>query len=54
MSIQTAARVLGVGEKAIRRWIAAGDLPARRFGPKLIRVDVDELEKLGTPLTLAG
>ncbi|WP_244601908.1 helix-turn-helix domain-containing protein [Mycobacterium pseudokansasii] len=43
-SIQQAAVEANVCDKTIRRWIAQGRLTAYRVGPRLIRVDLDELE----------
>lgn len=46
ISQQQAADALGVHIRTIRRWIAAGDLPARRFG-RQIRIRPEDLEKVG-------
>jgi len=43
-SISTAAEYLGVADRTIRRWIAAGLLTGYRVGPTLIRVDLNELD----------
>ncbi|OBK13970.1 hypothetical protein A5636_08775 [Mycobacterium asiaticum] len=40
--------------QTIRRMIASGQLPAHRFGPRLIRIYADDLEKVGHPLGSAG
>jgi excisionase family DNA binding protein len=52
-SIQEAARRCAVHPDTIRRRIAAGQLTAYRFGPKLIRVDMGELEALLRPIPTA-
>lgn len=49
-SIQEAARLCAVHPDTIRRRISSGQLTAYRFGPKLIRVDVTELEALLRPI----
>nr|WP_238555696.1 helix-turn-helix domain-containing protein [Gordonia amicalis] len=50
LSLSQAATLLGVSTRTIRRWIAAGELPAARIGPKLLRIRVEDLERLGTPI----
>lgn len=50
LSVQAAAEHIGVSTRTIRRWIASGDLPARRVGPKLLRINVSDLESLGAPV----
>jgi excisionase family DNA binding protein len=42
----TAADQLLVSERTLRRWIAAGELPAYRVGPRQIRIAVDDLDAL--------
>ena len=42
-----AADVVGQSVKTLRRCIAAGALPAYRFGPRCIRVRLDEFEASG-------
>ena len=46
-SIRQAAEYHGVDQKTIRRWIAKGRLSAHRVGPRLIRLDRDEVLTLG-------
>lgn len=46
-SIAEAAEHFAVNVKTIRRWIASGRLSAQRIGPRLIRLDRDELLNLG-------
>ncbi|WP_301120302.1 excisionase family DNA-binding protein [Mycolicibacterium fortuitum] len=43
-SIKQAAIKYGLSEKTIRRRIADGTITAWRVGPRLIRVDMDQLE----------
>ena len=53
VSLEDAATHLGVSSKTIRRYIAAGRLPAQRVGPRLIRVRVSDLDAMGSPLAVA-
>jgi excisionase family DNA binding protein len=46
-SIRQAAEFHGVDQKTIRRWIAQGRLTAQRIGPRLIRLDREEILSLG-------
>lgn len=50
LSVAEAATRHGVDHKTIRRAIARGDIPARRLGPRLIRIRVADLDAWGTPL----
>ncbi|KXF88353.1 excisionase [Rhodococcus ruber Chol-4] len=45
VSIPAAADEYGVCTKTLRRWIAAGRITGYRFGPRMIRVDLDEIEQ---------
>jgi len=53
-SITNAAEYLGVSTKTIRRWIADGLISGYRAGPKLIRVDLTELDAMLRPIPTAG
>lgn len=53
-SIQNAADYLGVSTKTIRRQIARGELTGYRAGPRLIRVDLNELDAMLRPIPTAG
>lgn len=53
-SINEAAQYVGCTTKTIRRRIAAGDLTGYRFGPRLIRVDLDEVDAILCPIPTAG
>ncbi|HME18078.1 MAG TPA: helix-turn-helix domain-containing protein [Mycobacterium sp.] len=46
-SIRQAAEFHRVDQKTIRRWIAQGRITAQRIGPRLIRLDRDEVLSLG-------
>jgi excisionase family DNA binding protein len=45
-SIDRAAQLASVSTKTIRRRIADGSITGYRFGPRVIRVDLDEVESL--------
>lgn len=53
-SITEAAAYASVASKTIRRRIADGTLTGYRFGPRLLRVDLDELDQLLRPIPTAG
>jgi excisionase family DNA binding protein len=48
--IKTTSEQYGVSEKTLRRYIAEGKITGYRLGPRLIRVDVDEVEALLKPI----
>lgn len=48
--IAHAAAARAVSIKTIRRMIARGEIEARRFGPRLIRVSLASLEQAGQPI----
>lgn len=50
LSLQESCDYLGVDECTLRRWIRSGKLRANRVGPKLIRIDLAELDKLIEPI----
>jgi excisionase family DNA binding protein len=52
-SVKQAANYVGVDPKAVRRWISQGRLSAKRIGPRLIRLDRDEVLQLGRPVGAA-
>jgi excisionase family DNA binding protein len=52
--LSAAADYAGVHPKTIRRRIADGSLNGYRMGPRLIRVDLDELDRLLSPIPAAG
>jgi excisionase family DNA binding protein len=51
ISLGEAAERYGVSIRTIRRRISAGELKAIRFGPRLIKVDPDDLDAMGQPMT---
>ena len=44
LSLEDAAEVMSVSVKTIRRWIAAGTLPAYRCGKRAIRIRLEDLQ----------
>lgn len=44
LSLDEAAEAMSVSVKTIRRWIAAGTLPAYRCGKRAIRIKLEDLE----------
>ena len=54
IDLNAAADELGVNVRTVRRYIAAGILPAYRTGPRLIRIDPKDLEQVARPIPTAG
>lgn len=54
ITIAEAAEQRDCHPRTIRRRIADGTLTAYRMGPRLIRIDADELDKLMHPIPTAG
>ncbi len=52
LSLQQAAALYGVSVDTLRRRIAAGRLPACRFGERLIRVRAEDLDRLFRPIPI--
>jgi excisionase family DNA binding protein len=50
LSLQKAALIYDVSVDTLRRRISAGRLPASRFGVRLIRVRIADLERLYRPI----
>ena len=53
-SIDQAAQLVGVSSRTIRRRIADGSIAGYRFGPRIIRVDLDEVDSLLKRIPAAG
>ena len=49
-SLAQAAQRTDVSIKTLRRRIAAGDLPAYRYGPRILRLDPNDVDQLMRPL----
>lgn len=54
LSLRQAATIYGVSVDTLRRRIRVGKLPARRFGPRLIRVQASDVEALLRPIPTIG
>ncbi len=54
VSISQAARLVDVSPRTIRRRIADGSLTAYRFGPRVIRVDPNDVESFLKRIPAAG
>ncbi len=54
VGINQASEYANVHPITIRRWIAAGRLPAYRVGPRLLKIDLNELEATVRPIPAAG
>lgn len=50
VSIPEAAEYFDVNPKTVRRWIAKGRLSAYRLGPRLIKVDLEQLDGMLQPI----
>jgi excisionase family DNA binding protein len=53
-SIKDAAAYADLSERSIRRYIAEGRLTGYRVGPRLIKVDLDDFDKLAVPIATAA
>ncbi len=49
-----AAEHLGITDRTLRRMVAAGDLPAYRLGPRLLRIDLADVDALLRRIPTAG
>jgi excisionase family DNA binding protein len=54
VSLAAAAEYAGCHPRTIRRRIADGDLTGYRFGPRGVRIDLDELYASFTPIPTAS
>lgn len=52
-SIDATAEYIGVSPKTVRRLISAGTLTGYRIGPRLLRVDLAELDQAAHPIPTA-
>jgi excisionase family DNA binding protein len=46
VNISVAAEYADVHPATLRRWVAAGRLPAYRVGPRLLKIDLAELDEI--------
>lgn len=49
-SISDAAKYAGVSTKTIRRYVSAGRLTGYRFGPRLVKINLTEVDALLRPV----
>lgn len=49
-SLAAAADIAGVSVKSLRRYIAAGRITGYRVGPRMIRVNLNELQDFLAPI----
>lgn len=54
LSLDAVAEILSVSRKTVRRLVAAGQLPAERITPQLIRVRRHDVDALGRPVQIAS
>jgi excisionase family DNA binding protein len=54
VNLKTSADYLAVSLSTIRRMVSRGDLTAYRVGPKLLRLDADELDRIARRIPTAG
>jgi excisionase family DNA binding protein len=54
VTLDEAAEYAAVNVQTIRRRISAGDLTGYRLGPRLLRVDLNELDQLLRPIPTAA
>ncbi|AVP41703.1 HTH binding domain protein [Mycobacterium phage Batiatus] len=45
LTMQQAATYLGVTDRTVRNYVARGLIPARRLGPKLLRIRIEDLQE---------
>lgn len=54
LSLTEAARYANLSVGTLRRYIADGRLPGYRVGPKLMKVDLADLDALTSPMSRRG
>jgi excisionase family DNA binding protein len=54
ITMREACERVSVSDDTIRRRIAAGQLTGYKFGPRILRIDVDELDACFRPIPNAG
>lgn len=53
-TMDDASEQFKLSKDTIRRMIARGEIEAKRFGPRLIRVNLSSIESAGRPLQYLG
>ena len=54
VSINQAAEYANVHPITVRRWVSASRLPAFRIGPRLLKIDMADLEAMLRPVPTGG
>lgn len=54
MTMGDAAASLGVHRNTLRRWIAAGRIPAYKVGPRLVRLHPADVARFAAPVLPGG
>jgi excisionase family DNA binding protein len=54
LSVEAAATYVSVSTQTIRRHIDTGELPAHRFGKKLVRIEQADLDAMMRRIPAAG
>ncbi|MGH3564474.1 MAG: helix-turn-helix transcriptional regulator [Pseudonocardia sp.] len=52
-SLATAAEYADVSTRTLRRYVSQGRLIGYRVGPRLVKVDLNEVDKLARPISTA-
>jgi excisionase family DNA binding protein len=50
--LRQAAEQNGIKYRTLLKWISEGRIQAHRFGPRLLQVDLDDLDALRVPVDL--
>lgn len=50
LTVKQAAERRGVHPRTIRSWIERGHLRAERVGPRLVRINAEDLDRMGAPV----
>jgi excisionase family DNA binding protein len=53
VTVAHGAQKYGLSDRTVYRYIASGLLPAYRVGPRMLRIDLDDLERLARPVQAA-
>ena len=53
-TIKETAVQLGVSDMTIRRMVARGELSAYRIGPRVLRLDADEVDRLAVKVPVGA
>lgn len=54
LAISEAATIFDVHHSTVRRWISQGRITGYRLGPRMLRVDLNEIESMLRPLATAN